>query len=160
MTTPSPTAATVVTAVKTAIDAVNPASGSVLESRSRYDSVLRFLEAYKQSDHSLDLWIVYVDGIQEIEGDATGEGYSIYHVVAEYYNLTVGSADWDKDARAQVETIRTALCGASSVFRIGGQIQLFTPETASVESQGFEDVEDQQVFIGRVGMQVEARRWA
>jgi len=160
MTVPVPTEAVAVAAVRAAIDAVNPALGTVLDSRSNFDSELRFIEGYKQSDHSLDLWVVFSETLPEIEGDATGEAYPIYRIVCEYYNIILSTKTWDKLARALVKTIHDALNGNASIFRIGGQVQLFTPETAIVESQGFELVEGEQyVFKARISLQVEARRW-
>lgn len=161
MPSPTPTLEAVLTAIQTEIDAVNFATGSVIVTAPKFESELEGIEAYKQAgDGSIDLWRVSAEAVDEIEGDAPGEAYSIYQVLCEYWNVREGDANWEKTGRQQVETIRDRLNGNANVFRPSGQVQLQTPETASVEGQGFEFVEDQLVFKAAVSLRVEARRWS
>jgi len=155
----TPTLEQVVAAVKTEIDAVNPASGTVLDSALKLESEREAIEAYQQADGTIDLWVVTSDGARELEGDAPGENYSLYRIVCRYWNVRVGDASWEKTARTQVETIRDRLNKNAAVFRISSQVQLLAPETASIAAAGFDDVEEMLAYKAAVVLEVEARRW-
>ena len=161
MPTAVPALEAVLTAIQTEIDAVNFATGSVIVTDLKFESELEGIEAYKQAgDGSIDLWRV-TGTPDEIEGDAPGEAYSIYDILCEYWNVREGDANWEKGGRQQVEAIRERLNGNANVFRPSGQTSVFgTPETATVEDQGLEFVEDQLVFKARIRLRVEARRWS
>lgn len=157
----SPLLETVITAVQSAIDAVNPAYGSVLTSDFKEESERLAIEQYQQSDGAIDVWVITADNGPEVEGEAPGEYYCILQIACQYWNVRVGDANWEKTARQLVTAIQTALSGNAGIFRIGGQVPLHdTPETATIESQGFQLVEDMKVYKGVITLQVEARRWS
>lgn len=112
----------------------------------------------------LDFVYVFSDSPEEIEGDATSENYTIYNIVVRYYAVRMNVATWQRGADLVTESIRDALNKNASVFAIGGQRQLRTPEAARVREQGFTTIRDelggsQMIYRADIVLQVEARRW-
>lgn len=165
MTVASPTLESVIAAVKTAIDAVNASFGTVLDADLKYESELEAIEDYQQgsgggNEWAIDLWVVTCERIDEVAGEAVGENYSIFNVVCKYWNVRANDSTWEKTARTQVEAVRDAINQNSSIFRTTSVAIKGTPETASIERAGFENVEGMLVYKARVVLQREARRWS
>ena len=160
MAAPSPTLETSLTAVKTAISAIG-SIGTVVEYDHPMEDPWEYLEAYQNSSTGkLDVWLIDVESIDEVEGPANRENYSIYNIRIRYFSVRVASADWSKQGRILIESVRDALNFASAIFAIGGQRQLRTPETCSLRSWGFEDEGGQRIYKGELALSIEARRFS
>lgn len=160
MAAPSPTLETVLTAVKTAVAAV-ASVGTVVEYDHPMEDPWEYLEDYQDATTgALNVWLIDVESIDEVEGPANRENYSIYNIRIRYFSVRVNSADWSKQGRTLIESVRDAINFASAIFAISGQRQLRTPETCSLRSWGFEDEADQKIYKGELALSVEARRFA
>ena len=162
MSTPTPTLETVLTAIKTVMVALAPTIGTVREFDRTLDSELEDLELFQAGDFSIHLWTIELEGIDEVEGEASGEHYSIYRIRIRYDSVIKASASsaWSKTARERAELVRDGLNKNAAVFRISGQVQLREPEAVEIRSHGFVDVEDQKVYRTDLALRVEARRWS
>lgn len=165
----TPAAETVIAAVKAEIDAVNPAWGTVLDSDNPIaegEGEIEFIEQYQMpvadpNEGAIDLWVVSKEGGAQREGDAPGQVYEFPRIFLQYWGVRLADASWDKTARAQIAAVLNRLSqNSANIFRIGGQIQLETPETVTVARQGFETVGGQHVYKARLELTYEARRWA
>jgi hypothetical protein len=158
----TPDRATVRAAIVSAIDAVNPAWGTVLSSDLRFESELQAIKAYQQgsggNQWAIDLWAVKLEKSPHRQGKAVGEVYVDLGFVAQYWNVRSADSVWEATADTQVKTAVAAISGNSGIFRIGGQIQIGgTPEIAVVESQGFEMLEEMKVYKAKILIPVESR---
>lgn len=159
MTTPTPTLATAISAVKSVVSGVGSGVGVVLAFEHHLDSDVEYFEKNcLASGGTGQLWMVDLDNVEEIEGASAGEVYEIYHIRVRGLHVNRAST-WSQDFKAKVESIRDALSGAASVFAIGGQRQLLTPETVSTPQYGKTGIDDQTVFQATLSLAVEARRW-
>lgn len=166
-----PTMAQITDAVKTAIEAVSSPvnlSGLVFDRVPRFDSVWEELKTF-QSLPSGQLDVVYVtcEEVDEVEPDdgASGEVYSLFNVSIRYWSVRSNVEDWDLDARAVAESIRSAVSKNQSIFSIGGKRQLVTPETVTVQEQGFAEEADehgdpQRFWKSEMRAVVEGRRFS
>lgn len=163
MPAPTPALETVVTAIKTEMDAI-ASLGTVLTGLHGLEDDVEFIKkgAYIASG-SMNLFFIDLKGVDEVEGDAVGEVYEIYDLEIRYWSLRTNNANWSKEARQKAESVRDKLFGNTAVFRIGGQVQLRTPETVQIESHGPEEIRgtdgSQMVYLTVLSLRVEARRW-
>lgn len=161
----TPTRATVETALKTALDAIS-SLGTVYKGFHTREDDVEFLKVNSLiSAGSANVFFVILAGITEQEGDAAGEVFEFYQYEVRYWSLRTGNADWSTEALAKAESVRDALSGAAAIFAIGGQRQLLAPETVQILSHGPENIRggeagDQMVYMTRLGLTVEARRWS
>ncbi len=156
----TPTLEVVLTAIRTTMLAIPSFVGTVRVFERTLDSEYEYLDLLKSPTTAvLDLWIVEIDTTDEEEAEAAGEQYSLYNVTITYTNVRLDDLEWSKKARIEAERVRDGLNQSAAVFAIGGQRQLRTPETVSIQSHGFEDVEDQKVYRTVLTLQVEARRF-
>ena len=160
-----PTLATVMTAIKTAMDAVVPDIGTVFERFHTYEDDVSFLERNSLIVADvLSIWFIELIGIDEIEGPASQEFYEVYNIEIEHWSIETDDADWSKTARDKAETVRDDLNGAAAIFAIGGQRQVFTPETISITSHGQREIrgdDKAHMIYGTIlSLQVEARRFS
>lgn len=165
MPTGTPSVETVITAVKAAIDAIS-LIGTVITSDNPLEDDFEWIDvnAYMASG-SMDLWIVELAGAEAFEGAAVGEFYDRYEIRIRYWSVRTDDAEWSKKARIKAQSVVDALTGASSIFAISSQRQLFTPETVRIVSHGERGIRDaagpdQKVFETLLSLQVEARRWS
>lgn len=161
----TPTVETVIAAIKAEIDAIS-GIGTVLTGFHTLESDVEFIRngAYVASG-SMDLWFIDLRDADEFEGRAIGETYERYGIEIRYWSLRTNAAGWSKAAREKAESVRDALSGAASIFRIGGQVQLETPETVKIDSHGQVDLRQgdgatQMVYLTVLSMMAEARRWS
>lgn len=160
MAAPVPTLETVITAVKTRMDTIG-GLGTVRTYDHTFEDDAEFYEDFQDVNFEMDLWIVDVwDGIDEAEGDATGETYEIYKLRIRYWSVRVNKADWSALARVKFEAVRTELSGNAAIFAIGGQRQLRTPETVQVRKHSKEQISNQMLYESFLTLDVEARRWS
>ncbi len=164
MATSTPTLEAVLAAIKTAVLSV-ASVGTVKSSDHPFEDDLEWLEQQSLLDlPSWDAWIVELRGVSEAEGAAAGEVYDIYSIGIRHWSSRTDNADWSQEARELSEAVREAISGNEDVFRIGGQVQLFTPETVSFDSHEKVNIRgtegDQMVFRSVLSLAVEARRWA
>lgn len=158
-----PTVEQVLTAIKTALDAVG-SLGTVVTYDHRFEVDMEYLETIQnRTTGDLDLWIVDLLSVDENERTG-GELMEFYRIRARYFNIRKNSATWGQTARTALEAGRTALARNANVFAIGSQYQLETPEAVDVAEFGKREVSDfrgsQTVFLGDLRLTVEARRWA
>ncbi len=139
--------------------------GTVLTSDHTLEDDMDFLEdeGLLDSDY-MDLWIVDLRASQEREEGAPGEVYVVHDVRIRYWSIRTADPDWSQKAREKAEEVRTLLSGNASVFRVDGQVQLFTPETVQIESHGRAPISGaeggQMVWQTVLSLQIEARRWS
>ena len=142
------------------MDAISPDIGDVVVCEHPYEDEAEFYEDYQNATTGLiDLWLIETRAIEEVEGDAIGENYSIYKLQVRYVSCRVADSEWSKKARLRVEQVRDALNGAAAIFAISGQRQIRTPETVSLESHGKRELSGQTLYESVLTMDVEARRW-
>ncbi len=159
----TPTLEAILAAIKTKMDAIG-GIGTVRTSEHPLDDDFEFLdnEGFLDGDTS-DVWLIDLRGSSEVEGPAAGEVYDIHSIWIRYWSIRTNDPDWSKKARIQAEAVRAALSGSSDIFRIGGQVQLVTPETVQLEDHGkvaIQGVEGPQIiFLTLLSLSVEARRW-
>lgn len=159
----TPTVETVATAIKTAMDAI-ASLGTVYTGFHGYESDVEFiLKNSLISSGSMNAWFIDLKNIREVEGRAIGETYELYDIEIRYWSLRTANADWSKEARQKAESVRDAISGAASIFRISSQVQLQTPETVQIEAHGPVDLRQaggtQMVYLTVLSLAVEARRW-
>lgn len=164
MPTSTPTLEAVLAAIKAVLLSVG-SIGTVKTSDHPLEDDMEWLEEQALLDSSTwDAWIVELRSVNEAEGPAAGEVYEIYSIMIRYWSKRTDDADWSQKARELAETVREELSGNEDVFRIGGQVQLHTPETVSFDSHGKVSIKgtegDQMVFQSVLSLAVEARRWA
>lgn len=160
----SPALETVLAAIKTKIETL-PSIGTVKTSDHTLEDDVDFLEDQGLLDaDTMDVWIAELLGSHEQEGDAAGEVYDIYGIRIRYWSIRTGDPDWSQKARLKAEDVRQLLTGNTDVFRIGGQVQLFTPETVQIDSHGKVNIRgtegEQMIFQTVLSLAVEARRWS
>jgi hypothetical protein len=164
MPTSTPSVEAVLTAVKTAIDAL-PSIGTSITSDQTIEDDVDFLDNLGLlASSSMDLWVIELRGSAELEGGGQGEKYEIYSVWVRYWSIRTGDAEWSKKARLNAEAVRETLSGNANVFRIGGQVQITdTPETVQLESHGRRTISGtegpQMLYESILSLEVEARRW-
>lgn len=139
--------------------------GTVLTSDHTLEDDMDFLEDEGLLDSDdMDLWIVDLRASQELEQGAPGEVYDVHDVRIRYWSIRTADPDWSRKARQKAEEVRALLSGNASVFRVDGQVQLFTPETVSIESHGRAAISGaeggQMVWQTVLSLQIEARRWS
>lgn len=159
---PTPTIETVITAIKTAMDAI-ASLGTVLTGfHTREDEVSVITRGGYISSGSMNLWFIDCKEIRELEGEATQEFYEQYVIQITYWSLRTNNADWSKEARQKAESVRDALTGVSSIFAINYR-QITTPETVQIAEHGPHDIAGaegtQRVYRTVLELVVEARRW-
>lgn len=162
MATPTPALETVIAAVVAEMDAIAPDIGEVRGFEHTLDSEVEFIELFQDingENFDTDIWLVDVTSIDEIEGEAAAEQYSIYNLRIRYISVRKNQADWSKQARTLFEKVRDKLNKNAAVFAIGGQRQLQTPEIVALSTHGFTTIEDQTVYQSEMTLQVEARRF-
>lgn len=160
----TPALETIMTAVKTALDAI-ASLGTVYTGFHGLESDVEFIiKNSLVASGSMNAWFIDLKGTREQEGQAIGEAYEQHELEIRYWSLRTNNANWSKEARQKAESVRDALSGASSVFRIGGQVQLRTPETVQIDSHGQVDLRHfggtQMAYLTVLSLTVEARRWS
>lgn len=161
----TPTLETVVTAIKTQIDAISPSVGTVLTGFHGYEDEVEYIlrNSYIASG-AMNLWFVDVADVDEVEGPATQENYEQYNIKITYWSSRKNDVDWSKKARQNAEAVRDKLSLNSAIFAIGGQRQVRTPETVQIESHGPFDIDGtdgaQRIYRTVVALAVEGRRFA
>lgn len=164
MTTPTPTRATVETALKTALDAISSLGTVYKGFHTRQDDV-EFLRVNSLiSAGSANVFFILPVGSPEREGAAAGEVMVFHQFEIRYWSIRTGVAEWSGEARTKAESVQDTLSGNEDIFRIGGQVQLETPETVQLVSHGPEMIRDgeageQLVYLTVLQLVVEARRW-
>lgn len=117
------------------------------------------------SSGTMNLWIIELEGTNQFEGEGNGESYERYGILVRYWSLRTNNADWQKEARIKAMEAVDALRKNAAVFAIGGQVQLFTPETVSLAGPQPAQIRDirrgggQMVMEGVLRLTVEARAW-
>lgn len=164
MTAPAPTRAQVETAIKTALDAIS-SLGTVYKGFHTLEDDREFLVKNSLiSSGSANVFFILPVGSPEREGEAAGEVYVFHQFEIRYWSIRTGVAEWSGEARTKAESVQDTLSGNPAIFRIGGQVQLETPETAQIVSHGPDRIRDgeqgeQMVFLTVLSLVVEARRW-
>lgn len=163
MAAPTPALETVLAAIKTAMEAI-ASIGTVRVFDHTLEDDVEFLDEIGLLDaDSMDLWIVELEGVSPEEGSAPGEIYEIYNLRIRYWSIRTGDEEWSKGARQKAASVCDALSGNAAVFRIGGQVQLRTPETVAIDSHGPTSIQGpeggQLVYQTMLSLSVEARRW-
>ena len=158
-----PTLETVITAIKAVMDAIS-SLGTVLTGYETLEDQVEVVERGNYiSSGSMNLWFLELDAIDELEGDSPGEVYEQYNIIIRYWSLRTNNADWSKEARTKAESVRDALSGLASVFSVGSQRQLRTPETVGIASHGPASIRgtegEQMIYQTVLRLSVEARRW-
>lgn len=157
----TPTLAQVVSGVTTALSG----QGTILSGFHTLEDDVEYLEVNSYvSSGTANVFFVDLRGVEEFEGPATGETMERFNLEVRYWSIRTGNADWSKEARVKAEAARDAISGASGIFAIGSQRQLYTPETCQIDSHGPDSIRsasgDQMVYLTILSLQVEARRWA
>lgn len=160
----TPALETVLAAIKAEIEELADI-GTVKTSDHTLEDDVEFLEAEGLLDtSSMDVWIVDLLGSREIEGEAPGEVYDIHSIGIRYWSIREGDAEWSKKARQKAAEVQEKLSGNADVFRIGGQVPLYTPETVQIDAHGKTPIQGtegtQMVFQTSLSLAVEARRWS
>lgn len=161
----SPTLEAVISAIKTAMDAISSLGTVYTGFHGLEDDEEFILKNSLISNGSMNAFFIDTLGVDEREGDAAGEIFELYQIEIRYWSLRTNDSDWSKAARQKAEAVRDALSGAAAIFAIGGQRQLVTPETVRIASHGQEDIRGgeagpQLVYLTRLVLSVEARRWS
>lgn len=165
MTAPTPTRATVETAIKTALDAIS-SLGTVYKGFHTREDDVEFLKVNALlSAGSADVFFIMPVGSPEREGAAAGEVMVFHQFEIRYWSIRTGVAEWSGEAREKAESVQDTLSGNEDIFRIDGQVQLETPETVDIVSHGPESIRDgeageQMVYLTILRLTAEARRWA
>lgn len=166
MPTGTPSVETVITAIKTAIDAI-ASIGTVIVSDSPLEDDVEWIDVNSYiSNGSMNLWVIELAGDETFEGSAVGEFYSRYDVRIRYWSIRTNNADWSKEARQKAQSVVDALTGVPSIFAISSQRQLHTPEVLRIVSHGPREIRDvaqggtQMVYETVLALTVEARRWS
>lgn len=160
-----PTLDTVVDAVHTAVSAIG-SIGTVLKCDHRFEDDVELIEvnSYIVSG-SMDLWFIHAD-TDPFEGQGVGEQYDRYNFRIRYWSLRTNDADWAKAARTKAVSVVDVLTNNDAIFKIGSQVQLFTPTTVRFRGPDPVQIRDsaraagQMVYEAVVEFQVEARRWS
>lgn len=157
----TPTLDTAIAAVVTAL----AGQGTIINGFHALEDDVELLEVNGYiASGSANVFFVDLRGLDEFEGPGSGELMERYHIEIRYWSIRTGNSDWSKEARVKAEAARDAISGVASVFAIGGQRQLYTPETVEIDSHGQESIRsasgDQLVYLTILSLQVEARRWA
>ena len=158
----TPTLASVLTAIKTALDAAG-GLGTVVTYDHKYDVDAEYLRTLQnQSTGTLDLWIVDVNDTTQRE-PVGGEVFDVFDLRCRLYCKRANAATWGQTARALAVSAQDTLTANANVFAIGGQRQLLTEETVHFARFGKESVSDhrgsQVVFLAELRLNVESRRW-
>lgn len=164
MTVATPALETVLAAIKTRLEALADI-GVVKTSDHTLEDDIEFLEEQGLLDtSSMNVWIVDLQGSREVEGDAPGEVYVVHSIGIRYWSIREGDAEWSKKARQKAAEVQEALSGNADVFRIGGQVPLYTPETVQIDAHGKTPIQGtegtQMVFQTSLSLAVESRRWS
>lgn len=168
-----PTAATVVTAHVTQIDAIATpvALDNVFGYEQRFRATWEDLKAFQDlaAGPTLgDLQVVYVikESEDPLEGRASGEKYAIFNIVSRLFFIrAIAKATWKAEGDAVATSIVDKLDGNAAIFAIASQRQVAgTPETAGIRQQGFTDINDEhgnshRLYTAEIVTRVEARRW-
>ena len=160
-----PTVEQVIDGVHSVINAIG-SIGTVLKRDHTFEDDVEFIEINNYiTSGSLDLWIIDLESTSPFEGEGVGEAYDRYTIRIRYWSMRTNNPDWSKDARLKAQSVVDALTGHDSVFKIGGQVQLFTPTTVGIVSHGPAQIRDitrnagQMVYETVLILQVESRRW-
>lgn len=162
-----PTQSAVIDIVVTEIDAIlTPvALDDVFGFDQRFTAQWEDLKAFQNlTTGKLDVVYVFPLPGDEVEGRANGQRFPLYNIVADYWNVRVNVVGWSDVGDDVSASILDKLSGDQSVFAIGGQRQILTPETARTTEQGFTTVDDEhgnshKIYKARHEFQVEARRF-
>jgi hypothetical protein len=137
--------------------------GDLLDGRETLEDDVEFLLRNDFLDETMDVWFIDLAGTREVEGDAAGEVYDVHQIEIRYWSIRTNDIDWSGAARLKAESVRDELAGNANVFRIGGQVQLVTPETVQITEHGPQTIRaeegEQMVYRTVLQLAVEARRW-
>lgn len=134
-------------------------TATILHFDNRRSSELELLREYRGGAPDYEAEIVLIEcDVDEIEGKAHGENYPIYRVELRHLYTKQDEEEISRIAKFRAEQIRAAVAGNSDIFRIGGQVPLRTPETASLSGR-FVDREDSRYYESIIRFEVEGRRW-
>jgi hypothetical protein len=158
MATPTPTMDQVLAAVVTALSAAS-ATTTVLHFEDRHKSELETIREYRDPA-TFECDVAFVDADPEnVEGKTYGEHYVIYRVEVRHLYTCQDEQEISRIAKHRAELMRRAIENNANVFRVGGQVPLRTPETASLKGR-FVDREDSRYYESMIEFSVEARQWA
>lgn len=159
---PTPTLETVLTAIKTQMDAIVPGVGNVFKQEHRLESEFQYTLEHRDADGTAHNWFIDAVVIDQPEGDGVGEVYDVYHVSIRYLSIVKsGGTEWSEVARGRVEQVRTKLSQNPAVFQLGSGTnrQLRTAEAVELLDFGKRTIDNQQYWQAILGLSVEARRW-
>jgi hypothetical protein len=161
----APTIEQVIDGVSAVLSAIGGV-GTVLKRDHQYEDDVEWIDVNAYiSAGSMDVWVIELEGTSPFEGQGVGELYERYAIRIRYWNLRTANADWQKEARQKIAAAVEALTGHASVFAIGGQVQLFTPETVAVQGPAPSQIRDirrgggQMVYEAFLRLTAEARRF-
>lgn len=161
----APTIEQVIDGISTVLSAIG-GIGTVLKRDHTLEDDAEWIDVNSYiSSGSMDLWIIELEGSSPFEGEGVGELYERYAIRIRHLNLRTANADWQKEARQKVAAAVEAMTGHASVFAIGGQVQLFTPETVAVQGPAPSQIRDirrgggQMVYEAILRLTAEARRF-
>lgn len=162
---PTPSWTTVLDAIEAALSGIVPSIGTIKKHETPLEDEAEYIDDFQDSDGKLDLWLIENPSIDETEGEATGENYSIYNFMIRYFSVRVGAGaeDWSREAILQSEIVRDELNKKASIFAIGGQRHVLeTPETVSMASAAFVTIgeEGHRVYEIQLTLSVEAQRFS
>ena len=123
---------------------------------------LEVVEAVQNSTTGeANIWILDVEAVDEDEPSdgAVGEIYEVYRARIRYLSVRANVANWSELARDKAEAVRNDLSKNTSVFRIGSQPQLRTPETVQFSSHEKIDRNGQTYFESTLRPVGEGRRF-
>lgn len=154
----TPTYDEVVNAVMAELRAAS-LTGVFLHFENRRMSEAELLREYRSAapDFESEITLIECD-VDDIEGKAHGENYSIYKVEVRHLYTRQDEEEISRIAKFRAERIRNAITGNTDIFRIGSQVPLRTAETASLSGR-FVDRDDSRYYESVIRFEVEGRRW-
>jgi len=160
MSDPTPTLDQTLNAVATQL-AAGGVTATILHFEDRKKSDTETMRDYQDPDDpTFEVELLFMDAdVDDAEGKTFGEKYSIYKVTLRHVYTRQDEEEISRIAKFRAEKIRGIIEANTSIFRIGGQVPLRTPETASL-SGSFVDREESRYYESMIKFQVEARRWA
>ena len=135
-------------------------TGTFLYFENRRSSEVEMLREYRQGAPDYEAEVTLIDcDVDDIEGKAHGENYSIYRVTLRHLFTKQDEESISRIAKFRGERIRNVLTGNEDIFRIAGQVPLRTPETVTLVGT-FVEREESKYYENILKFEVEGRRWA
>lgn len=163
-----PTLDQVIDAIHGVMAGIGALSGNtILKGEHQFEDDVEFIEVNNLiSGGALDVWFIDLESTSPFPGEGVGESYDRYNIRIRYWSMRTNDVDWSDKARDKATAVADALTDHASVFKIGGQVQLFTGTEVAVSSHGPAQIRDvarsagQMIFETILSLSIEARRWS